>query len=1198
MYFKRMEMIGFKSFADRLEIDFDNGVTAIVGPNGCGKSNVGDAIRWVLGEQSSKALRGNSMQDVIFNGTERRKSLSYCEATLVFDNTDRYFDYEYDEVAVTRKLYRSGESEYLLNRTPCRLKDIVNLFFDSGIGRDGYSIIGQGQVTEIFSAKPENRRQIFEEAAGIAKFRSRKTEAEKKLERTRDNLTRLKDILSERERQLGPLQKQAETAKKFLEFKDSLKDLEVNTYVYQYDNISVAKARINERLSAILEELEQRQLELEKSTNKYNSNMEEINAIDSKIEKLHQDILQLSIAMEQQSGEVKIIRERINNLNQQNDRINLDILNCENFIKKDNAELEYKNTLITEKQQELQVLNKTYEDLSAKYIKTIDDLSMSEDEAENSQKNMLDAMDKIADIKANMSKYKAEKELYKQDSIKLEKNINELAKQIETQNNIKLQAENLLKKADEDRKQASSDYAQNKFKVESLTGAIKDDEEEIHNLTVKMQVFENRRRLLAEMQKEYEGYAYSVKKLLKEAEKNEGMKRKMVGVLASLIKVPEKYETAVEVVLGNALQNIVTFDEQNAKELINFLKQNQFGRATFLPLTTIKPRNILPEDRKYLSQNGCFGIASELIAYHPSIKNIVANLLGSTVIVEDMDIAIKLANNSKFAFRIVTLDGDVVNPQGSMTGGSRKAESANLISREREIESLKNSIAKLQNDFVAKKEEIRKKQKELENIKNSISSLEELKNNSEISFAKATERCESINLTLNGLQNQINEYFNEKNIKDKKVALIDEQLNSIDNLENSASASRSAVDSEIAKRQKLYSDLKAKRDELNSNMTTVRIAIAENETNIKNLGNDIERINENLVVKKAELENFKKEIQRNQNTVIEAEKLIEEKLKTQSNKESVEKLENLKIMQSNLDKNKVDLQAEIKILDEKKNKILEEVNILTDRKFKQEMELSKVDTDLENMQEKIYEEYGLTYETCQPFKRPDFEIEYALKEIVNLKREISKLGYVNVNAIEESKTVLESYNELLVQVQDLETAENELNEIITNLSQEMIVRFKESFDKINDNFKVVFRELFGGGNARLELTDEDNLLDAGVDIVAEPPGKKLQNISLLSGGEKALTAIAILFSILKTRPMPFCLLDEIEAALDDSNVERFAQYLRRFAAGTQFIVITHRKPTMELADRLFGVTMQEKGVSTIVSVKLSDAIKNSAEENK
>lgn len=1197
MYFKRMEMIGFKSFADRLEIDFDNGVTAIVGPNGCGKSNVGDAIRWVLGEQSSKALRGSSMQDVIFNGTERRKSLSYCEATLVFDNTDRYFDYEYDEVAVTRKLYRSGESEYMLNRTPCRLKDIVNLFYDSGIGRDGYSIIGQGQVTEIFSAKPENRRQIFEEAAGIAKFRNRKVEAERKLERTRDNLTRLKDILSERERQLGPLQKQAETAKKFLEFKDALKDLEVNTYIYQYENANASKAKINERLSAILEELSQRQNELEKANLKYNNNMEEINSIDKKIDALHQDILELSVAMEQQSGEVKIIRERINNIKQQNDRIDLNILNCENALKKDNAELEYKNNLIAEKNQELNVLNNTYEELSAKYLKTIDDLSMSEDEVENSQKNMLDAMDKIADIKANVSKYTAEKELLKQDAEKLAQTINELEKQVETQRSIKSQAENHVKKADEERKQSASEYAQNKFKVESLTGEIKDNEEEVHNITVKMQVFENRRRLLTEMQNEYEGYAYSVKKLLKEAERNEGMKRKMVGVLASLIKVPEKYETAIEVALGNALQNIVTFDEQNAKELINFLKQNQFGRATFLPITTIKPRNILPDDRKYLSVNGCFGVASELISFHPSIKNIVANLLGATVIVEDMDIAIKLANNSKFAFKIVTLDGDVVNPQGSMTGGSRKSESANLISREREIESLKNAIQKLQTEFVAKKDDIRKKQKELENLKNNISSYEEKKNNAEIAFAKATEKCEAISVTLESLLSQLNQSQTEKSIKDKKVALIEEQLNSIDGLENNATVSRSKVDSQIAERQKLYNELKAKRDEINNNMTTVRVAIAENKANIQNLEKDLERINENIVLKTAELENNKKEIERNLNIISEAEKMIEEKLMTESNQESVRRLESLKNSQSVLEQRKVDLHAEIKVIDELKNKVLEEINTLNDRKFKQEMELSKVDTDLETMQEKIYEEYGLTYTTCLPFKRPDYELESSLKEIVNLKREISKLGYVNVNAIEESKVVLESYNELLVQVTDLETAENELTEIITNLSQEMIVRFKESFDKINDNFKVVFKELFGGGNARLELTDEDNLLDAGVDIVAEPPGKKLQNISLLSGGEKALTAIAILFSILKTRPMPFCLLDEIEAALDDSNVERFAQYLRRFAAGTQFIVITHRKPTMELADRLFGVTMQEKGVSTIVSVKLSDAIKNSAEEN-
>lgn len=1017
MYFNKMELAGFKSFADKTEIKFDNGVTAIVGPNGCGKSNVGDAIRWVLGEQSSKSLRGNSMQDVIFSGTEKRKSLSYCEVTLYFNNQDRIFDLDYDEISVTRKLYRSGESEYQINKNQCRLKDIINLFFDSGIGRDGYSIIGQGKVEEIISSKPEARRKIFEEAAGIAKFKSRKEEAERKLERTRENLTRIRDIISEIERQLGPLKKQAETAKQYLAFRDALKDLEINAYIFQYEHSGEVKEQINERMNGLLEELSLRQAEIVGANQKYDDCMADLSSIDVELKRLNDQILILTVGMEKQSGEAKLMQERVNSIKSQNEKINLDILNLKNSIAKNNAEKEYK----LKRQIELNSTAKEIEENSGEY----------------------------SEIVQEYSKLKV-----------LEVNVN---------------------------------------------GQIKQTEQNLNNLNAKIQVYENRKRLLEEMQAEFEGYAHAVKKLLKDSEKNTEIKNKIVGVLASLVKVPEKFETAIEVALGSAVQNIVTLNEEHAKSLINYLKTNKMGRATFLPITSMKPRYLSQETRNLLTVKGCLGIACEVISYSPQIKNVVENLLGSTVIVDTLETAVNLAKNSKFSFKIVTLDGDVVNPTGSMTGGSRKSDAVNLISRDREITTLANEIENAKVDFSNQQRILNTLNQKLDSVREKLEELDKKKNSSELNEAV---RITEIRMELNSIETDFKR--------------IDSAINEAKHL----------------------------------------IAINQ------------QQLEQNNCYIEQEEQNIKAFIENNNNIGTKT------------------KLESIKHEQGKIEEKKISLQDSLKIISANKEKIMADINSINDKKVRIEVELTKLLTDMETMQERIYEEYELTYTTCQEFKRDDFDFEKALPEISRLKKEINKLGYVNVNAIEDSKAIMERYNELSTQAEDLEKAEADTTKVIQELADEMSTKFTEQFAKINANFKITFKELFGGGNASLELVGSDDVLEAGVDINAEPPGKKLQNITLLSGGEKALTAIAILFAILKLRPMPFCLLDEIEAALDEANVERFAQYLRRFSNDTQFIVVTHRKPTMELADSLYGVTMEEKGVSRLVSVKLSEAIAN------
>ena len=1192
MNFKQLDMAGFKSFADKIEIKFDSGVTAIVGPNGCGKSNVADAIRWVLGEQSAKSLRASSMQDVIFNGTEKRKSLSYCEVTLTFDNTDRYFNYDNDEVSLTRKLYRSGESAYLINRNECRKKDITDILFDSGIGKEGYSIIGQGKVEEIISSKPLDRRVIFEDAAGISKFKSRKIEAERRLERTRENIARVNDIIAEIERQMGPLKKQAENAKAYLAFKDQLKDLEVNAYIFQYENAKNIKDTINLRIKSILGELEVTTNRLTQADANYEQAMTRLDVIDKEIDNIHKEELRLTVEIEQQSGEIKVIRERINNLTLQKDKIGIDLLNANNALLKDNAELEYKNDLQAKTDKKIGELRLAYDEVSKEYIELIDAITQKEEEQSSTQQKMYDAMDKLSDIKSNFSKYQAEKLMLEENLKEAESRGGEIENDIKQKEKEVLELANTCKNLFEKKNLTANTYADSKFKQESLSKELKELQEERANLSTRLQVYENKKRLLEDMQNSYDGYAFAVKKILQESKLNAPLKDKMMGVLANLITVPEKYETAIEVALGNQVQNIVTFNQQGAKDLIEFLKSNHFGIATFLPINSIKPRRIADDDKRVLQMKGVYGVASDLISYSSDIDNVIANLLGTTIIVEDMDTAILISNSTRTSYKLVTLGGDVINPSGSMTGGSRKQEAANLISREREIQTLGVEIQRIKASLLEKNGKYEELSSKLKELNENLPKYLDEKNDAEIAFAKEDERYRQSKNSLNDLKDEIDaQSLTMAHIK-QRIEVITEELNSIDALELDAKESREGVTKFMQERQGMFNELRAKQGKISEQMTTLKVEIASNEQTLTSINADLIRLNQDIEKQNEIKNNLTRELEQIEDTIKTGEQMIQSQLDKAENADKKKALDEIKQKQIGLDKDKQETQNNIRSLDEQRKQLNDEIAKINDKKFAEEMHLSKVDTELENMQERIYEDYSLTYETCLEFKRPDFDIQVAMPEIYRIKKEINKLGSINVNAIEDVKLLLERYEEKTANVNDLTKAESELTEIIKDLSNEMTNRFNTAFGKINENFKVTFRELFGGGNAKLELTESetDDPLDAGVDIVAEPPGKKLQNITLLSGGEKALTAIAILFSILKLRAMPFCLLDEIEAALDDSNVERFAQYLKRFSKSTQFIVITHRKPTMELADALYGVTMEEKGVSRTVSVKLADAI--------
>ena len=1188
-------MIGFKSFADKTTIEFNGGFTAIVGPNGCGKSNVSDAIRWVLGEQSAKSLRGDNMQDVIFKGTEKRRSLSYCEVTLTFDNTDRFFNISYDELSITRKLYRSGESEYQINKNTCRLKDIIDLLFDSGIGKNGYSVIGQGKVSEIVDEKPEERRVMFEEAAGIAKFKSRKDEAERKLARTRENLVRIDDIVAEIERQMGPLKKQAEDAKKYLEYKGQLKDLEVNAYVYQYENAHNVKAEINQRLAGYAEELTNRQRDLEETSNKYDAELKKMSEFDKEISALNEELLRVTVELEKQEGEVRVVREKINYTQRENDRLHLDLSNANTILENCESQREVKSKELEELSDRLETLKKTYAGLSNKHLEIVDEMTLSENEAGLSQQKFIDTLGSLSDVKSNASRYEAERNILKENLENLQKNLIEAQKKVDELRKFNEEAKKnveMLSTSFNDLKDKCGDVSSKNFLANKR---MKELETEHANLLTQIKVFENRRKLLTEMQAEFEGYATSVKRILKESERNAEISSKMVGVLASLIKVPAKFETAIEVALGNAVQNIVTFNENGAKDLIAYLKKNEFGRATFLPITSMKRRDL--DEQRVRGVGGVFGIASKLIEYDKQIDNVISNLLGATVIVDNMETAVNLANANRFSFKIVTLDGDVVSTQGSLTGGSKKSQAVNLISRQREIETLGREIEKLQTAEREELAEIEKLKNEIYELSKSETELNSQRSDCEIRLVKEQEKLDANSKDLEEALDEAKVYGMEKTSVENKIKLIDGELSEINLVKNALSGNKEDADLLIKQKQEKSNALRQERDEIVSKMTTIKVEIASCEEKVKGVSDEIDRLIAEIDKQNANVSSTKKAIADNDAFIEQAENIIKVQIENAKPSTAKDNMNSIRERREKLENEKGDMSSVLKKYDEQKTQILEEISRLNDRKYREEMNLSKVDSELEAMQERIYEEYSLTYNTCLEHKRPDFDIKEASIQINKLKKDISALGYVNVHAIEDVATLLDRYNDMSTQSEDLKKAEEDLVKIIKDLSGEMLTKFNEEFEKINSSFKVVFRELFGGGNARLELTESEDPLLAGVEIMVQLPGKAANKLSLLSGGEKTLTAIALLFSILRLKPLPFSLLDEIEAALDDANIERFAQYLKKLSQTTQFIVITHRKPTMELADSLYGVTMEEKGVSKIVSVKLADAIKQAEQAN-
>jgi chromosome segregation protein len=1193
--FEKVELYGFKSFADKAEIKFDNGITAIVGPNGCGKSNVADAIRWVLGEQSAKTLRGQSMQDVIFSGTQNRKSLSYCEVSLYFDNSTKMFSLDYNEIIITRKLYRSGESEYFINKQPARLKDIVDLLHECGIGKEGYTIIGQGKVEEIMSAKPEVRRLIFEEATGIAKFKSRKNESERKLERTHENLIRYCDILAEIENQLGPLEKQAEKAREFNRLSEELKLHELNTYICKVDGVGKAKEKISTKIKGLDEELSLRNSELNKIQTEYDKVFRDINLADERLKKFNEELMEKRVGMEKSTGAKRLFEEKIVYLLGQIERQNKEIEDSQSLIKTSNETIKLNKDEIEKNNIEIKALIKKSKDLTDRIFSLSGKILLGEELADKNRRKVIESIESLSDVKLSRGALSIEKDNLTEKLKEFSDRLDALSVKREEQFNVKEKCDGIITELDRTIYEHKNQISSKEDEVRALNEEVAGVDNKIYILNSTITSLVTKDNFYKGLKESYEGYAPSVKLLMSKTKDDLGVKSRIKGVVAEIIKSERRYDIALETALGAAAQNVVTKNPDDAKYLIEYLKANRLGRVTFLPITSIKPRSQSIEITSALREKGALGVADKIVSYDPEFYNVISNLLGNTLVVDNIENATNIAKKYHFAFKIVTLDGDVFTPQGAMTGGSRKTNTEGLLSGERKIEENAELLAV--------------KRAEMDKLKKQKSVLEEKRDKAldELSVLNDVynEKRQQVVLEREKLtvcENNLSELGKEIERVNEMIDALKERLSKLSKDVESATTgvktmeeSREKARDDESKHQAEYDALRKERDELTAKNTEIQVALSNLRARTEAIEADNLRLSGVVSTTKETIEALKSSIS-GANAMIEELRLEQEKVALTKEEKAV--VDKLRTDIENIESYKVDLREKLVKLQNEKEGVIERINVLTESKHAEEIALTKIDSDLEYFGQTILENYQETYETALRVRIEGYDAENGEKEIASLRRKRSSLGAINATAIDDYAVLKERYTEMTTQKEDLEKAERDLREAIDKIKAEMLAQFDDGFNRINENFQKIFKELFGGGRAMLQMdyANVEDRLEAGVEIVAEPPGKKLQNLSLLSGGEKALTAIAILFSIIKMRPMPFCVLDEIEAALDEANVDRFAKYLRKFSEETQFIVITHKKNTMEMADRLFGVTMQEKGVSKMVSVKLSDVAEFTGED--
>ncbi len=1179
MYLKSIEVHGFKSFANKIVFDFHKGITGIVGPNGSGKSNVADAVRWVLGEQSVKQLRGSSMQDVIFAGTENRKPLSYAYVAITLDNSDHQLAIDYEEVTVARRLYRSGESEYLINGSPCRLKEVSELFYDTGIGKEGYSIIGQGQIDRILSGKPEERRELFDEAAGIVKFKKRKATAQKKLENERDNLVRVNDILAELERQVGPLERQSEKAKTYLKKKSELKEYDVNMFLLESEQIRSQQKDVEDKFQIADAQLKESNADYEKIRTEYEQLGQSMAQMDEKINSIRENISNTSVMKEKLESQIQILTEQIHTAEMTDEHLQsrLDAIDQEKAQRSEQSA-----TYIAEKEkldeQLLEVQNRQNE-AQEKLTAVQQEIARCNQGIENGQKELYELLNNKAGIQSKQQRF---------DTMLEQINIRkaELGKRLLDRKTQEADLNTVLSDYQKELEAVSLEIIDLKKKEEELTGKEKEWRDKLRENGRKLEENQtafhkqqSRLESLKNIAERYDGYGNSIRKVMEQKASNPGL----LGVVSDLIQVEKKYETAIETALGGNIQNIVTEDESTAKKMIGFLKQNRLGRATFLPLTSVSAKGN-PKNETLLDEEGVLGIANRLVKCDKKYDEVAAYLLGRVLVVDTIDHAITLAKKNHYSLHIVTLEGEYLSPGGSMTGGAFK-NSSNLLARKREIEELEkkvDSIRKELSELKNRREDIRTaielNADELDQVKEELQQKYLVQNTAKMNVDRAKQQrneSEAVFTGLMGEKQQIEQQIEE--IDNNKKQILDE-IEYSKKREQEINEEANAFQKILEEQAKLENEASQKLSNIQLETANIKQKVEFAQVNIDRINGEVEKFDaeradllENAAQSKEDAKKKQQDIEEIKKTIAasgESHGKLEEELR-----ESVAKKEQMS--------------ADYRGFFQKQEEISKRCNDLDKEIFRLNNQREKLKEAGEYQTNYLWEEYELTPHAALELQNDIYDDLTALKKMVaEVKDEIRKLGDVNVNAIEEYKEVSERYQFLKGQHDDLVEAEQTLAGIIEDLDSGMRKQFSEKFAEIQKEFDASFKHLFGGGHGTLELVEDEDILECGIRIIAQPPGKKLQNMMQLSGGEKALTAIALLFAIQALKPSPFCLLDEIEAALDDSNVTRFASYLNKLTKNTQFIVITHRRGTMAAADRLYGITMQEKGVSTLVSVNL------------
>ena len=1188
--FKRLELQGFKSFATKTVIDFQNSFTGIVGPNGCGKSNVADAVRWVLGEMSAKALRGQKMQDVIFNGTEKRPSMSYCEVSLVFDNSNRIFRSDREEVVVTRKLYRSGTSEYYLNHNICRLRDILDIMRDTGAGKDGYSIIGQGKVAEIMESKPIDRRQIFEEAAGIAKTKAEKVETERKLSRAGEEITRLSDITAELERQLVPLAKQRDAAQKFFEYKEQMRYQEVNYYLHSREDSVRKKQIIADNVRAFNEELRQKESESLHLAMRHNEILEDIEKNEQAIRALFEEREKLKVSSEKNSGLMAVFRNKLAHLTEEKDRLEKELADATSDLEITDETLVEANRILDIRRKESYLAEQRLRSLSSKLYSLSEEIAGNETSIERSNSEVFDVFGRLSDVRSSLAGYNAEAGSLEQRKTSLEVAVRASATVLEREEGAKqasiARIDALTKKKQACREKRAvrfgeyNDLKQNLYRMNS----------ELNALNAEYASKEGRVRAMADIVSQHEGYQPAVKMLLNDAATDRELASHIEGVVGQLIKVPKEYEVAIEAVLGASVQHIVTPTDTDAVYLVNYLKKHEYGVATMIPANKARPQALAYEYRGVLDMPGAIGICSDLIQYDPRHADVISQLLGRTVLAEDLESAREMADRYDYGVKIVTLDGDIIDPRRTITGGSRRQKSFSHLSQERQLNDAQEELKRM---FVQREKlraEIEKKEKEAKAIEDEVYALRDEMQQIDLDIATETERITTSEKLIAETNERMMRDQTELDEVGARLAAVLKDIANAEDLNQDIEGKRQTVQGMAQASKEDIENMRKMRDTLSAAVTNAQVEASALQIEITQIENDIKRLEEEKETAERALREKKTALDEILTALDEANRnapTLEFSMAEKARLDEIEKEMEMKDME------RAALRTSLTQVDKDRQSINDVINSIMDKRAREESKVEKIDGDLASLRERVLGEYELTEEEMLAIRDTEgFDPSQAPSAIASLKGKIAQLGSINFNAFDDYENVLKRHDELATQLEDLVKAKDDLEKLIAAMNADMLGKFNVAFEQINQNFKKTFADLFGGGNAELVLVDPDpertEELEKGVDIVVKLPGKARQNLHSLSGGEQALTSIAILFAILRLRPMPFAILDEIEAALDESNTILLANYLKKYSRDTQFVVITHKKPVMELADELFGVTMEERGVSKVIAVKLGD----------